>query len=112
MDWVEEEEKGLRLCNWMWIYNGKLWRTAKEKYSFLFIALLSVMIDNTWKSISSKPIIIRLTMSNRFSALKYLVGITCTTSLYYENTLLSIKAKTLVVASLLLSDKSTILPPL
>ena len=30
------------------IYNGKLWGTVKERYDFfLFIALLSFMIDNT-----------------------------------------------------------------
>ena len=85
--------------------------TTKEKYSFLFIALLSVMIDTTWKPISSKPIIIRLTISNKFSAWKHLVGVTSITSLYCENTLLGIKAKAFVATSLLLSEKPTILPP-
>ena len=32
-------------------------------------------------------------MSNKFSALRHLVGIICTTSLYCENTLLSLKVK-------------------
>ena len=50
-------------------------------------------------------------MSNKFSALGNLVGITCITSSYCESALLSIKAKALVAASLLLSDKPTILPP-
>ena len=58
-----------------------------------------------------RQLYLRLTMSNTFLALKHLVGTTCTTSLYYENTLLNIKTKALVVASLL-SNKSAILPPL
>ena len=80
----------------------------KKDISFWFIALLSVMIDNTWKPISFKPIIICLTMSNKFLAQRHLVGITYTTSLYRENTLVIIKEKVLVVTSLLLWDKPTI----
>ena len=53
----------------------------KKDIAFLFIALLSVMIDNTWMSISSKPIIIRLIMSNKFSALRHFVGITYTNNI-------------------------------
>ena len=34
----------------------------------IFIALLSVIIDNIWKPVSSKPIIIFLTVSNKFLA--------------------------------------------
>ena len=40
------------------------------------------MIDNTWKIISSKPIIIYLSMSNKFSALRHLGGVTYTTILW------------------------------
>ena len=63
------------------------------------------MIDNTWKPISSKPISMCLTMSNKFSAWRHLVGITYTAPLYYENTLISIKVKSHVTASLRLLDK-------
>ena len=37
-------------------------------------------------------------MSNKFSALRRLVGITCLTSLYCENTLLSIKVKAVKIS--------------
>ena len=40
-------------------------------YSWTCEKLLSVMIDNTWKPISFKPIFMHLTMSNKFSLLKY-----------------------------------------
>ena len=50
------------------------------------------MINNTLKPISSKPITC-LTTTNKFSALRHLVGIKFTRSLYCENTLLRIKAK-------------------
>ena len=94
---VRELNKFITGCGYTFESFGGL----QKRYSFffLFIALLSFMIDNTWKPISSKPIIIHLAMSNKFSALKHLVGITCTTSLYCENTL-SIKTKVFVAASL------------
>ena len=66
------------------------------------------MIDDTWKPISSKTIIIRLTLTNKSSAWRHFVGIICTTSLYCENTLLSIKVKELVAASLLFSERPII----
>ena len=97
---------------WIVFVIGGRWPSPKINF-FLFIGLLSVMIDNAWKPISSKQIIVCLTMSNKLSAWRHLVDdTTCTTSLYCENTQLSIKSKTLVAALLLLLDKPTILPAL
>ena len=49
--------------------------------AFLLMALLSIITHNTLKPISANPIIKRLIMLNKFSALRHLVGIICITSL-------------------------------
>ena len=60
-----------------------------------FIKSNIIYYDWYKRSISSKPNIIRLSMWNRLSAWNHLIGITCTT-LYCQNTLLSIKTKRLL----------------
>lgn len=75
---------------------------------FLLIALLSVITDITLNPISSNPIIISFRISNKDCAFRHLVGIICTTSLYFEQILLTMKAKALVAASQVLYADPTI----